>query len=191
MGQKLKDVFRKNGEHGFVLEGAVPIKRMSMKNAKNKMVKHTDDKIKEIERVSGGEISKIYFGKSYIRNQREAQKKLKGTKTSTYRPLEYSSYYPKTWNLKGIRERYYQHRKKDYGKSGMVMLGIVTMDSITQQDRTNENYLTAQEYAQKLEARVIQEFDGDVRLANKNADPGKYTKNDEDGYVVYMACTLK
>ena len=69
----------------------------------------------EIENLSKKKISKIYIGKSYINKK----------KNYAFDPDDTN-----TWKRKGISDRCRAHVKESYGRNGLIVLAVVTKDSI-------------------------------------------------------------
>ena len=103
--------------NGYVLDTAISIKDSDIKDA----IKLTSDKIDQyllrMEELSGRRIEKFYIGKSNVR-----------TKSGT----EFDADNPNTWKQDAIVARYKDHSQKHYGRSGLLVVAVVTKDSIPQ-----------------------------------------------------------
>ena len=121
----------------------------------------------------------FYIGKSHIR---------KGVLR------KFNPEHPSTWRLAdGIDSRYKEHVKESYGRSGLIVVAVITRDSIPE-DCIASGHITHQEgYALTLETRLIEKFqeDEDERLANKSIDFGHTDGAKSIAYVVYVAYTLE
>ena len=143
------------------------------------VVKKIKKLMEAIKTLSGREIADFYIGKSNIRKR----------KHHTFNPDN-----PRTWKIGGIPGRFRDHVKKSYGKNGLIVVAVTTRDSIPK-DCVKKGYITHQEeYALKLEKRLIEKYkedNGTPRIANKGTDPGHTDEGSSVAYVVYMAFTLK
>ena len=124
-------------------------------------------------------ISKIYIGKTYVKQKKNQR---------------FDSQNHSSWIKEGITARWRDHSKEDYGKDGMVVLGVITRDTLIRCCR-NEARATAvrnihqEDFALAMEQRLIHHFTFNVpvsKLANDTFTTGKLTKTAHIGYVVYM-----
>lgn len=119
-------------------------------------------------------IKSFYIGKTHIRQK-------KGT---TFDPHNLN-----TWKLDGgINGRYQHHVKEYYGNGGLVVVAIVTRESIPVQCVRDGYIIHQEEYALTLERRLIQHYtDTDKRLWNKTAETGKTDITKSIAYAIYVA----
>ena len=120
------------------------------------------------------EVKTIYIGKSYLEQQ--DKKKFDPSK-------------PETWGTRGISDRYSDHKKNNRGEF-LIVVAVVTRDSIKANQKRNETFKDPEEYVLMLERRLIAEFMGAATkrpiLLNESKDQGKLTEEDKAGYVIYM-----
>lgn len=170
---------------GYVLDTGKVIVNSDIKKA----VKITNENmlghIKDIESSdgSGRKVKKFYIGKTHICESSRVD----------FDPCNSS-----TWALEGgINRRYLDHFNAGYGETGLLVLAVVTKESIPKKDAIDHQYIINQEeYAVILEKRLIQmysfpEDDRDPRIANPSADAGHLDEKLSPGYVVYMAFKLR
>lgn len=166
-----------SGKQGYVLDTGVTIEDKTITEATMGVSKIIDQLFCEFEGKSKSEVTKFYIGKSHIRTRRRV----------VFHPNNSN-----TWKLDhGINARYSDHVKTPYGENGLLVVAVVTIDSIPADCKDN-GYITHQEeYALTLEKRLIQKFkyERGERLANKGTDPGKTDEVKSIGYVVYVAFT--
>ena len=159
-----------------------------MRTALNLLSKWLDTTIEHIECQSGKRISKFYIGKTYTQGHR-------GKKTPSFDKNKAS-----TWRKDGIRSRWGTHRNGYYGKSGMVVLTVITRDRVPK--GAIKAFKHQQQYALALEQQLIMHYaltKGDGRLANETINPGKMKADEEGGsevtgaigYPIYMAYALE
>ena len=170
-------------EPGYVLDKAVIIEKKSIKEASGIVQERIEECFKRIGEGWGRPIDKIYIGKSFISTRKE----------ETFDPSK-----PATWKLDGIDGRYQDHIKKDYGRNGLIVVAVVTEESIPRQCKEDECITHQEEYALMLEKRLIERFQKDptalqgAKLVNDpHYTPGKMGKKKSVAYVVYMAFTIK
>lgn len=166
----------KGARPGCVLDNIVPLFDIGIADAIMKTHDHISKCIKEIEESRGKRIKHFYIGKSSIR-------KKKNCKFNILRPT--------TWRIDGLSSRYSDHRKKRYGRNGLIVLTALTEESIPKRGKT-EFMIQQEEYALKLEKCLIEKFKdkGDRRLVNETTDPGSTVKTKSAAHVVYMAFAL-
>ena len=145
-----------------------------------------DTTIQDIECQSEKRVRKFYIGKTY---------------SQRHKKRNYNKNDPTTWRKAGISSRWRTHRKEEYGKSGMVVLTVITRDRVPK--GAIKSFKNQQLYALALEQQLIMHYAyerGDERLANETINPGKW-KTDEGGgeneitgaigYPIYMAYALE
>lgn len=121
------------------------------------LMKQLFDKIKK---ETGRSIRKFYIGKTYV-DEREDE---------DFDPME-----PRTMTFRGVRSRFCYHKKRDYGKDGLVVLTVGT----------------SEDYILKLEKKLIKSFSDSPKLANKSTKPGRKSSTKKAGYALYVAFTLE
>ena len=127
-----------------------------MRTALNALSKWLDTTIEHIECQSGKRISKFYIGKTYTHGRR-------GKKAPLFHKDKAS-----TWRKDGISSRWGTHRNEYYGKSGMVVLTVITRDRVPK--GAIKAFKNQQQYASALEQQLIMHYaftKGDGRLANE------------------------
>ena len=125
-------------------------------------------------------MNSFYIGKTYIREMA----------SGGFNPED-----PRTWNLdNGINGRFRDHKKRGYGKNGLIVVAVVTKDAIPEDCRKNEYITHHEEYALTLEKRLIQYYKANPRIApriaNKTTQPGEFGKKESIAYAVYMTFTM-
>ena len=171
--------------YAFNLYGEIDNELSDMRTALNALSKWLDITIQYIECQSGKRISKFYIGKTYMHGH-------KGRKFNKQEPT--------TWRKVGISSRWGIHRNKEYGKSGMVVLTVITRDRVPK--GAVKAFNNQQHYALALEQQLIMHYafaQGDERLANETINPGKMKADEAGGsevtgaigYPIYMAYVLE
>lgn len=122
-------------------------------------VDRTLDRIERTNKQT--KIKKFYIGKTYI------PKRING---------EFNPEDPKTWRVPGVSDRYNRHKKHDYGKSGMVVLGVITKDNLPKNCQVNHEQL-ALAYEQMLLHHYML-CNPDKRVANVTFETGRTTEYD-------------
>ncbi len=121
-------------------------------------------------------IKKFYIGKSHFHSRRNCS---------------FSPENPATWRLEnGINQRYRDHLSMDHGRNGLIVLAVVTKESIPLSCLRSSYILHQEEYSLILEKRLIQHFRNDSRLANRTQEPGKTDNENSIAYAVYMTFTI-
>ena len=119
------------------------------------------EKLKDKRKTS---LDQCYIGKSYVDERRHERFDFEDSHT---------------WKSSGVSSRYSSHKKKDYGRSGMIVLAVT------------EN----EDDAFKLEKKLIEKFrNGDYseEIANKPTyHKGGRCRNDHKAYCVYMAFAME
>ena len=95
-----------------------------VKHIKQKLVKKLKDTVTALQIGSSKKIAKIYIGKTFIRQR-------KNTRGGyiTFDPLDHN-----TWRNNGISSRWCEHRKKKYGKDGLVVYWVPLLERQCQRD---------------------------------------------------------
>lgn len=178
-----EDICKPGAKSGYVLDYAVPLTDETISDAVGIVCKKNEDIMKKIVNGRETSIDQFYIGKTYIR-------KKKGRKFDPNKP--------DTWLMDdGIDKRYISHLTDDqgrdgHGKGGLVVLAVITEESIPEDCVTKGYIIHPEEYALTLEKRLIQKYMKEhTGLANKTTNPGKTDKRGSNGYVVYMAFRLE
>jgi hypothetical protein len=164
---------------GYVLETGRVIKSKNITDAVQMTSENIDELLGEIVRSFGRDIDNFYIGKSHVREQFHAK----------FNPEE-----PRTWRLdNGVNSRYRDHVKKNRCKEGLVVVAVVTKDSIKNDCRRDGYYTHQEDYALRLEKMLIQKYErsGLWRLSNRGTDPGGTDKTESRGYLIYICFVLK
>ena len=146
---------------GYACDNLIDITEATTKKAKRMLLDHLDECLEEIEAGRGQKVKDFYIGKTNIH--------VKGKKV--FIPMD-----PTTWNKRGISGRYWAHKRREYGRDGLVVLTVVTDE----------------EDALALERWLIGHYwaRNDLRLWNNTLKPGKKDKNASPGYALYLAFRL-
>ena len=164
-----------NWQPHYVLDCATVVTYQNLFGAGEQVRKNIYKQMIEIEIMTGRRVIEMYIGKTFIRQ------------------LANSAFDPglsATWRLaNGINGRYRYHLKQSYGRSGLVVVGVVTSNSIISEvgiTRTHEDD------ALLLEGYLIKQFmlsHGDL-LANKGTTLGRKDGGQSIAYAIYVAFTL-
>ena len=148
----------------------------SLRDAENGLYRHINDTTEALE--SGAptrrRIGKLYIGKSFVRQKKKKR----------FDPMDST-----TFKKEGISSRWGDHRTKDYGRDGMVVLTVITREIATQlgvkdDPRTQRN---AQEIcALQIEAWLQERFRDDGRFPHEAYHPGNQSKTGAVGYIIYI-----
>ena len=168
------DLCEKDCRPGYVLESGVLVENLTIKEAVEQVRNKFRQCIKDLEAGRKKKVKYFYFGKTYVRQ--------KGP--------QFFPHVPSSWMVDGICSRYNFHSKKRYGKSGLIVLAVITKDSILEECVQKWYIIDREEYALNLEKRLIQFYGGDSRLKNKSTQPGSKDKRGSPAYVVYMAFAM-
>ena len=114
----------------------------------------------EIEEETDQSIDEFYIGKTYV-DEREDE--------------VFDQMDPCTMTFSGVRSRFCYHRKRDYGKDGLVVLTVGK----------------SEDYILKLEKKLIKSYNDSPKLANKSTKPGRKSSTKKAGYALYVAFTLE
>ena len=135
-----------------------------------------EDNIRELEIARDGKVTKIYIGKTFIKQRRK-----RGGGFQQFDPMQ-----PTTWKKNGISSRWGSH-KRNKGKHGLFVLVAVTRKVVP------KGVANQQRYALILEQKLIHhyEFRQDERLENKSSSEGAKTNNIYYGYALYVAFTFE
>ena len=115
---------------------------------------------------------KYYVGKTFIRAKANSS-------------LRFDELDPQMWDKKGILGRERAHRRIFGNNSKMIILGLITRDSLPA--GINEGEL--QEYTLSLEQGLIANCKyvlRDPRIINQTQNPGQKSSQRDAGYVIYL-----
>ena len=122
------------------------------------------------------EVKTIYIGKSYIEQQ--GKKKFGPSK-------------PETWGKTGISRRFSDHEKNNKAEF-LIVVAVVTKESITKPDERKESFKDPEEYVLMLERRLIEDFMRATTkrpiLLNESKDQGKTTERVKEGFSSLHDC---
>ena len=148
-----------------------------VKHIKHKLVKKLKDTIRALQIGSSKKIAKIYIGKTFIQQRRKP-----GGGFKTFDPLDHH-----TWRKNGISSRWSEHKNKEYGRDGLVVLCAITRKTVPKKCRDRlhqEDFTLAME--QKLLHHCIISHP-DPRVVNETFTAGQAPKRNHYAYAVYMA----
>ncbi len=182
--QKLyKHICRENDEPGYVLDKKmfVLIKKKTMTKAVKKVSEKIKKCAKDIRKGWGSSIDKLYIGKTPI---------------SAARHDGFDARNPETWTLDGgIHKHYDDHLKDDFGRNGLIVVAVVTKESIPRKCK-RDGYITHhEEYALILKKCLIEKLKEDGKLAaklvNRPRYPGRLDQRESAGYAIYITFSMK
>ena len=163
--------------NGYVLETQTPVSGLyDMAYGVEMIVSQINTHIHSIEEISGRRVKHFYIGKSSIQN-------IENT------PFDCND--PDTWRTDAIEARY-NHCRKAYGRSGLLVVAVVTRESIPAECLEGGYVNSAERYALELERSLIKRFSetSRERLVNTGTDPGRTDEGDSSAYVIYIAFSL-
>lgn len=92
---------------------------------------------------------------------------------------------PQTWDKNGILSRERAHRRRFSNNSKMIILGVITRDSLPAGVSGEE----LQEYTLSLEQSLIANCKyvlRDSRIINQTQNPGSKSEQNDPGYAIYL-----
>ncbi len=158
------------------------LRKDTLEQAEKKLITKIDTLFKDIEIQKEATIDKFYIGKTYVTTR----------KHSSMDPLN-----PWTWIKEGIKGRWQNHKKTDYGKDGMIVIAVITRDQVPlARDPTHRQHTVVhqEDYAFALEQRLLHYYKitmKDPRIANKTFKSGGDNRNESAGYILYVSFGLK
>ena len=161
------------------LQSTVNNLELEVEAIKEKLVKQLESTISDLELQSDRTIAKIYIGKTYIH-----RRKRPGGGYLTFDPL--NSY---TWRKKGISSRWQDHKKEDYGRDGLVVLGAITRETMPERCRES-GQIDQEDFALAMEQKLLHHYllsHPDPRVVNDSFSTGRATEDRCYAYAVYMA----
>lgn len=171
---------KSGAKSGYALERGIVIKHEHISKAELLTANNIDELMRELERSSGRCVKHFYIGKTHVRER-------KG--------LRFNPENSHTWRLdNGVNARYATHVKEGFGKDGLIVVAVVTKESIPNDCMTLKCITHQEEYALILEKRLIQKYkyaQKDKRLANNSTKPGKTDGRESRGYTIYISFALQ
>ena len=167
---------------GFVLDSSIAIEIVenTVSAATKAIHKQTNRCIKRLKAYRDQSMRRFYLGMTNIPEIDEMQYDLDHAE------------------MDGVVKAYMTHCKRDYGKSGMVLIAIITKQSIPEECRKNWYIREPQEYAQMVEKRLIQIFQGefgvnfkDERMVNKIEDTLIISAEEDKTHGIYIAFNMQ
>ena len=130
--------------NGYALEKAKLVSdQHNMAQSINSIANEIIASIRFIKERSGREVKRFYIGKSNIR-------KIGRT------PFDCKN--PDTWRTDAIETRYRDHCRREYGRSGLLVVAVVTRESIPAECLEGGYVNSAERYVLKLERSLIKRF---------------------------------
>ena len=149
----------------------------NVKQIKRKLIQQLGETVKALEFHSDRKIANIYIGKTFVK-----QKRKHGRGFQTFRTSDHH-----TWKKNGISSRWRDHRKQDYGRDGLVVLGVLTRQSLPKEcsRRIHQEHL-----ALAMEQKLLHHYllsEPDSRVVNETFTAGNLDHGKSFAYAVYMA----
>jgi len=138
------------------------------------IVATTDD----LQIGSDKRIGRLYIGKTYVN----------ANKRQVFDPMKLN-----TFRKTGISNRWKKHKNEDYGRDGMVVLGVITREiaaSLEFEDDPKGTYhwcSKQEKCALKIEEKLQYHFRNDGRFPHRTYRRGRTTEGGGAiGYVIYL-----
>ena len=162
---------------GFAVDNCIILRDENMRNAVDRTHQRATTCLADIKKDRNRLVQHFYIGKTHIRARQDRE----------FDPTDTTS-----WDMTGIRGRFQAHRQTHYGRDGLIVLAVVTRETIPADCMDMQYIIHQEEYTLILERRLIERFTaaGDQRLANRGTDPGNTDRGASSGYVVYMTFAL-
>ena len=162
---------------GFAVDNCIILRDENMRNAVDRTHQRAITCLANIEQSRNRPVQHFYIGKTHIRARQDRE----------FDPTDTTS-----WDMRGIMSRFQSHRQTHYGRDGLIVLAVVTRNSIPADCMDMQYIIHQEEYTLILERRLIERFTaaGDQRLANRGTDPGNTDHGASPAYVVYMTFTI-
>ena len=133
-----------------------------------KITAKLEDTVTALQIGSGRTIAKFYIGKTYVPRRIRVQK---------FDPLNNN-----TWRKNGISSCWGEHKKKDYGRDGMVVLCAITKDTVP------FGAMHQEDFTLNMEQRLIRHYREDPRLVHITENPGHVQRASRyPAYAIYIA----
>ena len=150
--------------------------------ARDWVIEHIESIFLSLITECNKEVEEFYIGKTSIRGKKIRKK-------DAYKEVDPTD--PGTWvTTDGIAARWHHHHGKpcqSYARDGMVVLAVVTQDTIPQKRVSKEDIAFA------LEQQLLHHFlidKADKRCKNTGFAQGSSDNDDSPAYVVYMTFSL-
>ena len=147
----------------------------SLEKAKDALIELVEENLSTLKEEKGRNVKEFYIGKTYVQKH----------KRRSFDPMD-----PGTWRKDGISNRWRFHKKKSYGKDGLVVLAVVDREAVPSKCRGK---IHQELYALALEQQLLHHFmieDPDDRIANETFSTGRTEKKSSIGHAIYMTYTL-
>ena len=163
-----------------------PVKKLTsepeVEEIKTKLIAQLEQTIEDLESgefLSDRTIAKVYIGKTYLQRKRKA-----GGGFKKFDPDDHH-----TWKKNGISSRWGEHKHKDYGRDGLVVLGAITRETV---NKTCRGRVHQEDFALAMEQKLLHHYllshsDPKVPVVNETFTTGRTTKRRCIAYVIYMA----
>ena len=178
-GVEYDDLLR--GARNYACNPADLTTETEVEGIKGMLMAQLEQTVQDLETQSDRTIAKMYIGKTYMQRKR--------------RPGGFRTFDPddhKTWKKNGISSRWGDHKKKDYGRDGLVVLGAITRQTVINtcggQCRVHQ-----EDFTLAMEQKLLHHYllsHRDPRVVNETFATGKTTRR-SIAYAVYMAFSYK
>ena len=148
----------------------------TVKGIKQRLIEKLEDTVRALETGSGRKIVNIYIGKTFIK-QRVRQD---GMGYQIFNPLN-----PLSWSMQGINSYWEDHKRKEHGRDGLVVLGAITRETMPERCRDRVHQ---EDFALAMEQKLLHHYllsHPDPRVVNKTFFT-KYMKRSQYAYGLYM-----
>ena len=143
---------------------------------KKELINRVQEIMNSLQIEAGKGVEMFYIGKTFVRSSRR------------YGPRKFDPMKQHTWRKNGISSRWRSHRETPYGRDGLVVLGVVTRDSVPRGCTVKQ-----EDYALALEQQLLHYYKietGDERMANETFATGRQEEESSVGHALYMAYKL-
>ena len=164
----------------YACDYTVDIRGSDFEQAQQKILKHIDDCIIDLEIASQRKVEKLYIGKTYIHRRRAPR---------GFVPIDPKN--PWTYKKGGIGSRWREHRNNDYGRDGMIVLVVIPREAVPSNAKPG---LHQEDYTFALEQALLHHFmitNYDHRIANDSFATGGTDVHGSAAYALYMAFRLE
>ena len=169
-----------NGESYYVCdrECLVHVTQLdTLQEAEDKLTEKIDTLFQDLQIQTDKEIKMFYIGKTFVRGNKKYKRRVN--------PLN-----PLTWRKQGISSRWGEHKEKEYGEDGMIVIAIITRDQVPGGAASK---VKQELYTLALEQRLLHYYQitkGDERLHNDTFTSGRSDMEGSAGYALYVAFSL-